>query len=113
MTGEILIRPHGPLLKLLEYYALACIGELPTEREAALRQRIEQTYRSGQDWKLTIHASAVFMVLAWLFMSGLLLLHFTVGVFARTTASHVFLAAFALSWLLIPVQVLRYYRTRR
>jgi hypothetical protein len=42
------------MLKLLEYYALACIGELPTERETALRQRIQQTYRSGQDWKLTL-----------------------------------------------------------
>jgi len=54
MPDEILIRPHGNLLKLLEYYALACIGELPAEREAALRQGIDRTYRSGQDWKLTL-----------------------------------------------------------
>jgi hypothetical protein len=63
--------------------------------------------------RLATHASAVFMVLAWLFISGLLLLHFTVGIFASTTAAHVLLAAFALGWVLIPVQVVRYYRTKR
>jgi hypothetical protein len=54
MPDEIRIRPHGNLLKLLEYYALACIDELPAAREAALRQGVERTYRSGQDWKLTL-----------------------------------------------------------
>ena len=54
MSDEILISPHKPLLKLLEYYALACIGQLPAEREAGLRQGIERTYRSGLEWKLTL-----------------------------------------------------------
>jgi hypothetical protein len=51
MPDAIRIRPP---LKLLEYYALACIGELPVERETALRQGVERTYRSGQDWKPTL-----------------------------------------------------------
>lgn len=46
MPDEILIQPHGPLLKLLEYYSLACIGELPAQRETLLRQRIQQTYQA-------------------------------------------------------------------
>ncbi len=63
--------------------------------------------------RLATHASAVFMVLAWFFIAGLLLLHFTVGIFARTAGARVFLVAFALAWLLIPGQVMRYYRTKR
>jgi len=42
------------LLKLLEYYALACIGQLPAQQEARLMQGVERTYGGGQDWKLTL-----------------------------------------------------------
>src|SRR5437763_1466862 len=54
MSDETLIWPHKPLLKLLEYYALASIGQLPAQREARLRHRVEQTYGGGPEWKRTL-----------------------------------------------------------
>jgi hypothetical protein len=63
--------------------------------------------------RLATHASAAFMVSAWVFISGLLLVHFTMGLFAKTAAARVILFTFVLAWLLIPVQVVRYYRIKR
>ena len=60
--------------------------------------------------RLATHASALFMVFAWLLITALLTLHFTVGVFTNTTVARVLLVAFILAWVLIPVQVVRYYR---
>ncbi len=54
MPDEILIPPGKGLLKILEYYCLACIGQLPAERERKLRQRVKQTYGGGPDWKVTL-----------------------------------------------------------
>ena len=54
MPDEILIGPHKALLKLLEFCALACIGQLPAERESKLRKRVQQTYGGGPDWKVTL-----------------------------------------------------------
>jgi hypothetical protein len=59
------------------------------------------------------HASAVLMVLAWLLITGLLALHFTIGLFTKTTPGRLLLLALVLSWLLIPIQVVRYYRRNK
>jgi hypothetical protein len=51
------------------------------------------------------------MVLAWLFLSGLLLLHGTI--FDTTAIARAMLVVVALAWLFIPVQMIGYYRKKR
>jgi hypothetical protein len=33
---------------------LGCIGQLPSDRESKLQQRVQQTYGGGPDWKVTL-----------------------------------------------------------
>ena len=54
MSREIVVPCPGRLLKLLEYYALGCIGHLPVERERKLERRIHKTYHRDSDWKSTL-----------------------------------------------------------
>jgi hypothetical protein len=61
---------------------------------------------------IATHASAVLMGLAWLAISSLLFVHFETGLLANTTLGWTWLGMLVLSWLLIPVQVVRYYRRK-
>lgn len=43
-----------PLLIILENYVLAAIGELPSDRHAAIGQIVRKVFGGGLDWMLTV-----------------------------------------------------------
>ena len=43
-----------PLLILLENYVLDCIGELPLDKQAGLREIVKRVYGGGDNWKATL-----------------------------------------------------------
>ena len=43
-----------PLLVVLENYVLDCIGELPPDKQAAVRSIVQRVWGGGDDWKATV-----------------------------------------------------------
>ena len=63
--------------------------------------------------RIAILASVVFMIAVWLVLTAFLALALTGRLLTQSTAGHTLLGLVALVWLLIPIQVVMYYRKHR
>ena len=43
-----------PLLMIMENYVLDCIGELPQDKQEAMRMVVQKAFGGGADWKKTV-----------------------------------------------------------
>ena len=53
-TGLGRQREGGPVLVLLEYHVLDCIGRLPSDLTAKLNEAVPKVYDGGPDWRSVV-----------------------------------------------------------